>query len=119
MYLAGPEGNTMQRTDYAKAAAAYRRAFELVAADPALAARTRIWGREAWRPYLYQYAACAHLHIGDLHAARRYLEQGIEAGLPQEQVQATLQDEGLAKWHDTASWRDLVTVLEQGTPTTG
>ena len=90
-------------------AEAYRQAFALIAADPALAARTRIWSRQEWRPYFYLSAARAHLHLGDMHAARRYLDQAIEAGLPHEQVQALLQDEGLAHFHDTAAWRDLAT----------
>ena len=111
MYLDGPAGNTMQPVDYAAVAEAYRQAFALIAADPALAARTKIWSRQPWRPYFYQSAARAHLHLGDMHAARRYLDQAIEAGMPQEQVQTLLQDEGLAHWRDTAAWRDLATTL--------
>jgi RimJ/RimL family protein N-acetyltransferase len=113
MYLVGPEGNTMQRADYDAAAAAYRQAFALIAADPALAARTKIWSHQAWRPYLYQNAARAHLHIGDLHAAQRYLEQATEAGLPPGQAHVVLQDEGLACWHDSAAWQDLATFVGQ------
>jgi len=107
MYLDGPAGNTMQPVDYAATAAAYRRAFSLAAADPALAARTKIWGRQEWRPYFYRSAALAHLHLGDLHAARRYLEQALEAGFPHEGARALLGDASLGHLRDTPAWRDL------------
>jgi RimJ/RimL family protein N-acetyltransferase len=115
LYCDGPVGNTVQPVDYPAAAAAYRQALALVESDPATAERARIWGDVSSRPYIYHDAARAHLHIGDLQAARGYLDEAIEAGLPGEHLQRSLQDETLAHLHHTAAWQDLVDHLENRT----
>ncbi|MBN1640841.1 MAG: GNAT family N-acetyltransferase [Anaerolineae bacterium] len=116
MYLAGPEENTLQPVDWAAAASAYDRAMAIAETDPALADRTRLWRDPEIQPYILRNAARAHLHAGDLHAARDDVARAIAAGLPRDQVTALLEQEGFAHLRDSAAWRTLVDARPEPTP---